>query len=353
MTKKFKNKFNLMVEQAVERFQQGGYINGDYVKFVSNIKSSEFFKKQSEQIQNKIIEMMDSDLHIRVSAIKSTRFPQNRVDGGLNAASDFYIDVVTEYAPGLYKDPVTVPAELIELVDTPDAMGRMTPPDSTVYKANIHGAEELKSDDENRSNPKKDTKIAGGSKWVDKPGGGGGDGMKPIKENKDDVSALTEAYESIYKKDIQEEGKLGDFAKKTGGKIGKGLAYGAVAAAALGGGNAHADLDKSFDNLKSNLGGLEQTADGSIRVRRDVNNRSAAETLQDELGVSLMTASSFTSSMRTHEQGKVLEYILSNDQLKQKIQELDKEVNNTSRGSNRAQAMSQLSQIRDFILQNQ
>lgn len=205
MDKKFKNKFNLMVEQAVERFQQGGYINGDYVKFVSNIKSSEFFKTQSKEIQEKIQSMIDGDLHIRVSAIKSGRFPQNRVDGGLNAATDFFVDVVVEYAPGLYKDPVTVPVELIELVDTPDAMGRMPPPDSTVYKANIHGAEELTSDDENRSNPKKDTKIAGGNKWVDAPGGGGGDGMKPIRENKDDAVALTEAYESIYKKKVIKE----------------------------------------------------------------------------------------------------------------------------------------------------
>lgn len=195
-----------MVEQAVERFQQGGYINGDYVKFVPNIKSTEFFKTQSKQIQDKIQEMIDGDLYLRVCAIKSARYPQNRVDGGLNAATDFYIDVVVEYAPGLYKDPVTVPSALIELVDTPDAMGRMPPPESTVYKANIHGAEELTSDDVNRSNPKKDTKISGGNKWVDKPGGGGGDGMKPVKENKDDISALTEAYESIYiKKSLNEQ----------------------------------------------------------------------------------------------------------------------------------------------------
>jgi len=185
---KFESTFSRLAEQATERFQQGGYINGDYVRLSKSIKTSQHYKGLPKQTQEKIDGILASDLHLRVSAIKSIRPAGYSNDGSPNAAADYFVDVVQEYAPGLYKDPLTLPICCIELVDTADAMGRMPPPDSQVYKANIHGAEEVTTKDDDRSLPKKNTKIAGGNKWVNAPIGGGGNGMKKLK---------TEAYQDV------------------------------------------------------------------------------------------------------------------------------------------------------------
>jgi len=195
----FKSKFSQLTEQAVGRFQQGGYVNGDYVKFIKNYKNSDHYKEASEHVKTKIDDFAGSDLNLRVSAVKSIRPALAPVDGGMNAANGFHLDITQELAPGLYPCHITVPAEIIELVDTPDAMGRVTPPDSQVYKANIHGAEEVETKDKDRSNPKKDTKIKGGNRWVDKPGG-----RVPEKtvfgesKRKNDEDLISEAYASIY-----------------------------------------------------------------------------------------------------------------------------------------------------------
>ena len=202
---KFKSKFEALSEQAIERYQQGGYINGDYIKFSSKYKSSDFYKKAGEHVQAMIDEFAESDLNIRVSAVKAIRPAIAPVDGGMNAADGFYLDVSQELAPGLYPRHITVPSEIVQMVDTPDAMGRVSAPDSQVYKANIHGAEEVETSDADRSNPKKNTKLAKSNKWQDSPGGGNAPktvfGEKKTKK-KNDEEMIEEAYASIYEQQM-------------------------------------------------------------------------------------------------------------------------------------------------------
>lgn len=201
----FESKFSKLTEQAVSRFEQGGYINGDYVKLRANYKSSDFYKRAAEHIQAKLDEIATSDLNLRVSGVKSLRTNMSPVKGNANAPDDFYVDIALEIAPGLYPEHITVPLDLIQMVDTADAMGRMPVPDSQVYKANIHGAEEVETSDKDRSNPKKDTKIKGGNKWQDTPGGGNAPKKTIFEKKKKDEDMLEEAYTSIYKKKVIEE----------------------------------------------------------------------------------------------------------------------------------------------------
>lgn len=187
---KFQSKFTLLAEQAVERYQQGGLLNGDYVTIVKNIKSSDFYKNSNQTMRDKIDEFVESDQHLRVSAIKSAVYAQMPVDGGMNAANDFYADVIQEYAPGLYKDPITMPINLVELVDTADALGRVQAPESKVYDNKINSG----TDGENLL-PQQDTKLANTNSWNDKaPGGGNTKDLQSLKE-----STLTDAYDSMYK----------------------------------------------------------------------------------------------------------------------------------------------------------
>ena len=49
------------MEQALERFQQGGFINGDYVKISKKITNSPYFKNAPAQTQEYIQNCIDTD----------------------------------------------------------------------------------------------------------------------------------------------------------------------------------------------------------------------------------------------------------------------------------------------------
>lgn len=156
------------MEQSIERFQQGGFINGDYVTLKKGIKNSPYFKELPSQSQEYIQNCLDTDLRLRISSIKSIRPATQPVDGGMNAGGGFVADVVIEYAPGLYKNPLSIPVEYIELVASgSDGFGTLATPDSLVYKTNVHGPEEVSD----HKLPKTNTKIPYSNKHPDAPGG--------------------------------------------------------------------------------------------------------------------------------------------------------------------------------------
>jgi hypothetical protein len=118
------------------------------------------------------------DLNLRVGAVKSI-YPtttQNFV-GGSEAPDGVFLDIYIEYAPGLYRNPMTVPIEVVDMVD--DGNNRGPVPDSLVRKNNVHGPKEIKAGQEgglkpdNVNLPQKNTVLPGANKWNDsKPGAG-------------------------------------------------------------------------------------------------------------------------------------------------------------------------------------
>jgi hypothetical protein len=123
--------FLKLYESAIQRFTRGGFLIGDLVKFKENYSSDNFFKKQAVNYIEKINEFVKSGLNIRVSAVKPV-YPNSYSPGNIqNEAESFLIDIVLEKAPGLYYDFVTVPAHVLEHIDTginlapvPDALKR-------------------------------------------------------------------------------------------------------------------------------------------------------------------------------------------------------------------------------------
>lgn len=110
--------FLKLYESAIQRFTRGGFLVGDLVKFKSNFSSDEFFKKQATNYLQKIDEFVKSGLNIRVSAVKPV-YPSSYKPGNIqNEAESFLIDIVLEKVPGLYYDFVTVPAHVLEHIDT-------------------------------------------------------------------------------------------------------------------------------------------------------------------------------------------------------------------------------------------
>lgn len=126
------NKFNTLLESNITRFQSGGFLTGDLVKFKTNAMSSDWAKKQPEVVVAKLKEFTECDENIRVSCIKPLR---PAVSGGSQTvgymADDFYCDIVREKAPGFFMDFITVPAEILEysepginLPEVPDSQKR-------------------------------------------------------------------------------------------------------------------------------------------------------------------------------------------------------------------------------------
>jgi len=110
-------KFTKLYESAIQRFTRGGFLTGDLVKFKEGFRSDNFFKMQGINYLQQIDEFVKSGLNIRVSAIKAV-YPAARPGNIQNEAESFLIDIVLETAPGLYYQFITVPAHVLEHIDT-------------------------------------------------------------------------------------------------------------------------------------------------------------------------------------------------------------------------------------------
>ena len=171
-------KFDVLFENLLERYQQGGFLIGDRVRFKKDALKMDFFKDKGQNFLEVVKACMDPkfDLNLRVSAIKSI-YPTTSQNyrGGTESPDKIYADVIIEYAPGLYRNPMTVPIEVLELQD--DGINRGPIPDSVKRKSKINikpektKAEQSADFDINLQN--KNVQLPGGTKWNDsKPGAG-------------------------------------------------------------------------------------------------------------------------------------------------------------------------------------
>jgi len=110
-------RFTALYESAIQRFTRGGFLTGDLVKFTDKAFSDDFFKKQAPNYMDKAKSFASSGRNIRVSAVKAVR-PTIHSGDVQNEADSFLVDIVLELAPGLYKEFLTVPAHLLQHVDT-------------------------------------------------------------------------------------------------------------------------------------------------------------------------------------------------------------------------------------------
>ena len=170
--------FDTLFEKELERFQLGGIIVGDRIRFKKDCLKLDYIKNRASSYQDIIRACSEPtfDLNLRVGAVKSI-YPttSHNYTGGVTDAPDgIFLDIYIEYAPGLYRNPMTVPIDAVEVID--DGNNRGPVPDSLVRKNKVHGPEEIKtkqSDFDNINLPIKNTTLPNANKWDDgKPGGG-------------------------------------------------------------------------------------------------------------------------------------------------------------------------------------
>ena len=158
--KKYDSQFIKICEDTIYRFQNGGFMPGDLVRFRKDVLKNDKIKNLSSQYQEMIKSITESDLNLRVGGIKSIRpsTTQNYSSWATDAPYDFFVDVVVEYAPGLWRDPVTVPIEVLERIDT--GINLAPVPKSLKREQNVTKPERLSQKDPNRTLPQQNTPIS-------------------------------------------------------------------------------------------------------------------------------------------------------------------------------------------------
>lgn len=169
--------FDLLYEAELERFQSSGFLVGDRIRFKKDALKHEYIAKRAQSFQDIVKACMDPgfDLNLRIGALKSI-YPSSSTNfqAGHVVPDGVFADIYIEYAPGLYRNPMTLPIDVIELLD--DGANRGPIPDSLRRKNNIHGPEEQKAESDIKADVNLTTqnvKLPGSNKWDDtKPGGG-------------------------------------------------------------------------------------------------------------------------------------------------------------------------------------
>lgn len=156
-------KFETLLENTRSRYTMGGLLVGDLVKVKNEALTSDWAKKQSSNLIEKLKEFVDTDLNVRVSSVKALR---PSVSSGVHAESqvdDYYCDIVIETAPGLYNQFITLPIALLDaveqdvnLAEVPESLKRPAP--------EMEMKEVTVEDNDDPMNPTKQTGVKEGDK---------------------------------------------------------------------------------------------------------------------------------------------------------------------------------------------
>ena len=114
---KFSGKFEQIHEAALTRFQQQGFLLGDYIKFKKDAMKNDCVRNFSEQMQAHIQQCIKNDIVLKVSDIKSPNSEaMNGPVGAANVPRGLWADVYVEHAPGMFSNVMTIPLSIVDKV---------------------------------------------------------------------------------------------------------------------------------------------------------------------------------------------------------------------------------------------
>ena len=217
---KFTGKFEKLHEETLYRYQQGGFLRGDYVKIKKDALKNESIGQFSDQMKSILQDAIKNETTLRVSYIKSGRTESysGPVDAANIPSCTLWADCYVEHAPGMWHNVMTIPLSILEKIEVEGANG-FAPYDKNLVRPNTDEPDrmdkELKSqtlgDDENRKNAKKNTKLANTKEPKD------GRKQTPFKEGVElgkENDCIFESYrktitEGEYAQDIVDSGMMG------------------------------------------------------------------------------------------------------------------------------------------------
>jgi len=130
-----KRRYLTLVENYMKRFERGGFLVGDVLKFNDNFSSSPSFKKLGTNIQELVNQMIESGLHVRVVGIRDA-IPGARSPAPDVAGAEVVLDIALDNGGGRYTHYASIPTDLVSpetyypnLPPIPDAVRKNYPVD--------------------------------------------------------------------------------------------------------------------------------------------------------------------------------------------------------------------------------
>lgn len=144
------NKFLSLYESVFQKYQHGGVLVGDYVKFVDGYKSHEEYKELSSSAKELIDMILNSGLNLRVVNTKPytpTFSPGNTQDIGQKYSADIALD----HGGGRLTNYLTVPAILLQVDNDYPNLNKLAPSQHRKNKVQIKPTE-VETDEEFKAN---------------------------------------------------------------------------------------------------------------------------------------------------------------------------------------------------------
>ncbi|MDD4109921.1 MAG: hypothetical protein PHS54_00045 [Clostridia bacterium] len=169
---KFTGKFEKIHEETLYRYQQNGFLRGDYAKIKKNALKHELIEKFSDQMKSILQDAIQNETVLRISYIKSGK--SEAFSGPVDAANipscELWADCYIEHAPGMWHNVMTIPLSILEKIEIEGSNGfppynknivrDHNPDKDTDKKTDKEMKTQTKGDDENRKLAKKNTKLA-------------------------------------------------------------------------------------------------------------------------------------------------------------------------------------------------
>jgi hypothetical protein len=141
-------KFDAIYEAVISRYNVGGYLPGDIIKFRPDYKSSETYKAMPSLMKQELDELANSGLNIKVVQI-GTRVDNHSISVNPKLANDVVITIAGDHG-GRHFGTIAVAPDMIDLEDpnnpTPKVPDQFKWDDSKYTKFE---AEEYKPDEKN------------------------------------------------------------------------------------------------------------------------------------------------------------------------------------------------------------
>ena len=112
-----RRRFTKIWESAINRYTSGGFLPGDLVTLKPDFKKHELIK-DNESLIGELKALVDSGSNLRITNVKN-KYPTAM--GGDNTdykGMEFYVDIAAEMSPGKFGPSYTVPADVLEVIDT-------------------------------------------------------------------------------------------------------------------------------------------------------------------------------------------------------------------------------------------
>jgi hypothetical protein len=146
-----RNKFMSLFESAMNRYQRGGFLIGDVLKFNDNFKSQSEYGALGDNVKEFIDQMIESGLNIKVVGIKDDA-PQRFPAGNNSSSLQVVLDIALDNTGGRFTHHCSIPCCLGQPGESP--YPNLDPiPDEVRRKDKVNiKPEEVVEDEESLSN---------------------------------------------------------------------------------------------------------------------------------------------------------------------------------------------------------